>query len=155
VKTYSINCGKDKHLIGLDDDGVLHLIDHDIEEEETQEAFGDTTSECYQAYKLLLTSPKDALVISVNHGFTDMIQLCLDIGADIHYDNDAPLLAACHEKRLNVVKMLVEAGANVNAHKIVRQEGPMVMIQISAVRTARHRSTPEVVEYLKSVGAVE
>ena len=59
-----------------------------------------------------------ALHCAVNQGHPDMVQVLIDVGADIDTRNDdghSPLHCASQEGALEVVKMLVEAGAGVNA----------------------------------------
>ena len=60
---------------------------------------------------------------------------------------DAPLITAIGSKKLELVKFLVESGANVN-QKFTSSLGP-----ISPLKTALEANAPEIVQYLLQHGA--
>lgn len=49
---------------------------------------------------------------------TKGVELLLDKGADIHYNNEYALMNAVEQKNLELVKFLVERGANINQQEI-------------------------------------
>lgn len=67
-----------------------------------------------------------ALSVAVSMGRIDIAEVLLNAGASVdgpridHHNGDAPapLLSAVHGKDLNMVKLLLEAGANVNAKNL-------------------------------------
>lgn len=53
------------------------------------------------------------LIEAAEAGDVNRVRLLLDDGADIHYNNDRALRVAVSRKKLDVVKLLLERGANV------------------------------------------
>lgn len=60
------------------------------------------------------TTGSTALTWSCIHGHKDVVSLLLKNGADIHVNNDYPIHMASHHDKLEIVKLLLETGANVN-----------------------------------------
>lgn len=117
--TYRHECCGQIHRIILDDDGVLTLTDHDIDEEETLAAFDENVSSCYKLYLKLTRSTKHldlSLRRACERSNTELAKLCLALGADVHVTNDMPIRAAADKENLPLVKMLVEAGANIHSN---------------------------------------
>jgi ankyrin repeat protein len=107
-----------------------------LEEEENVNYFNGGTGET-----LLFWSAKE--------GYTDLVRLLLDRGADIeqsefHVSGSTPLIKAAFEGHIEVVKLLIERGANVNH---VNDSG------WTAIKYAIAQNHKEVVEVLSLAGA--
>ena len=60
--------------------------------------------------------PNEMLIQSCKHGFLPGVKLAIESGANIHYNNDAPILYSSLNGHIDVVKYLVEGGANVRTN---------------------------------------
>jgi len=58
--------------------------------------------------------PDTRLVMGCRHGLLDVIKNALKAGANIHYLNGHPIRVACQEKNLEIIKYLLEHGAETN-----------------------------------------
>jgi len=81
MKTYSIECSGEVHRIGLDDEGVLQLLDHDIEEEEASCMMGDKGSNCYRVLNGVKRNPIKWMMVAVANDWDEIERLCIDLGA--------------------------------------------------------------------------
>mgnify|MGYP000500497529 CR=1 FL=1 len=54
-----------------------------------------------------------ALVISTVNKNTDILNMLLDNGADIHYNDDEAISVAVYSENVNVIKILIKRGANI------------------------------------------
>ena len=81
----------------------------------------------------------NALIEASSGGHLDIVKYLVENGADIHAENDYALIWASNYGHLEVVKYLVENGANIHAEND------------EALRTARWNEDLEVVKYLESL----
>ena len=56
-----------------------------------------------------------ALLAAVHHGHTNCVEILLDHGADVHIDNDLPLIEACRKRHTQIILCLLKYGAMVDA----------------------------------------
>jgi len=75
------------------------------------------------------------------NGCLETVKRLVSIGANVHFENDAPVRYASEMGHLNIIKYLVSVGANVRA------------LDDLAVELASFNYLYEVVQYLVSVGA--
>ena len=61
------------------------------------------------------TRRKSPLEVSIGRGFHSMVQVLLEGGADIEDPRYSPLTDAILEKRLDLVKLLIKHGADINS----------------------------------------
>ena len=64
-----------------------------------------------------------AIKIASEHGYTAVVKLLLDHGADIHVDEDIPLKQTIHEHRIDTAQLLLERKADVH----VKGDMPIVL----------------------------
>lgn len=142
MKKYKITCSHETHHIGLDSEGNVHLLNHDIEEQETFEAFGEEISNCYKVVRDLEDDAYQVLLDASMAGYLPLVELAVDY-ADFTTRQLSRALsdAATFDDDVEIVKYLHEAGGNVNHH----QGEPIVM--------ASANSNVLVVEYLIANGA--
>ena len=88
----------------------------------------------------------DALRSAVYKGFTAIVALLLDRGAQLHYAHDRALRDAAYWGHLETTTLLLDRGADPNAHP-VREK--------TAVQEARDRGHLEVVALLLARGAID
>jgi len=159
VKTYEIICGRECHLLGVDNDGKLHLLNHNIDEEETLRMMGEAPCACYKFYLDAQTN-LDSHFLSVNSkGHTSLIRCCLDLGADIHACNDEALRLACETGSPKLVRILVEQGANIhaihNSTAIVRTKEGEEFAVGTPLTLAIKRNHSEIMHILVDAGALK
>lgn len=63
----------------------------------------------------IVSKEKKFLVICAAHGKTEFVKYLLEKGHDVHESNDAALQTACDSGYARIVKLLLDAGANVHA----------------------------------------
>jgi len=145
METYEIECSGEIHEIGVDDEGCIHLLNHDVEEEETNAMLGDEVSSCYEMLDCLLHWPqeclwdaahagnlehvklavacradlygKDCLVLQLAaaNGYLEVVKYCIDKGIDFHKDNQLVLRRAIDGKNYEVAEYLLKLGAEAQA----------------------------------------
>ena len=86
------------------------------------------------------------LVWASEHGYTDIVRYLIQNGADFRTDHNSALCLATKYGHLEVVKILVETGADVNDKKIYK--GPHSILSLAC-----ENGRLDLVEYLVSVGA--
>jgi len=156
MNKYKVLCENEIHHLGLDGDGEVHILNHDIEEEETLDAMGLPVSECFYLYQRLITDIDNALVCSVESEHRpDWINLCLDAGADIHYRNNFMLRIACTWGDYPVARVLVERGANVNCQSefTIGDSDKTQYYMQTPLYNARLHQNEQIVSLLKEAGA--
>ncbi|WP_182302531.1 ankyrin repeat domain-containing protein [Cohnella cholangitidis] len=91
-----------------------------------------------------------------------LVKLLIDKGADVEYSWNAnrPLIHAVMENNLDTVKLLVEAGADVNAlapygEYFIGDNKHYIPEQFTALDCAIMWEHPEIAEYLRSAGGTE
>ena len=60
--------------------------------------------------------PNELLIKSARNGFLKGVQMALNNGADIHYQNDWPLRFASHNGHTDIVKLLIDNGSDIHAN---------------------------------------
>jgi len=138
VKTLKRDCGGNTHQIGLDENGQLHLLDHDIEEEETLKLMGLETSCCYNTYYHLVDNPDAVLVVAAMKDDADLICMAVSCGADVDTSEAIALRNAVYRRKPSTIKVLLEEGATSLS---------------AALNTAINHSFKEIVELLLEFGA--
>lgn len=83
----------------------------------------------------------DPLTIAVNNNNLELVKRLVELGADIHIQDDLPLTQACFIGNLEIVEFLVEQGANVNYDDHKGRK---------AIDFAEQEGYTEIVNYLKS-----
>jgi ankyrin repeat protein len=81
------------------------------------------------------------LVIAINNNNLNLTQELIKLGANIHHNNDFPLISACFFGHFEIVKCLVENGAFIN---VIDEEGE------SPFQIAEKGGFKEIVDYLKT-----
>jgi len=89
---------------------------------------------------------RDALIEAARRGHTTVIKRLLFEGVDADSQN-AALVSAVINNRVEAVKLLIKAGADVNAREELFDRTPLMY--------ARSKAGQEVVKLLKGAGAVE
>ena len=72
----------------------------------------------YEHNKLKTTAQSSPLILASHNGYTEIVKLLLEAGADVNhksFDGATALILASRNGHTEVVKLLLEAGANVNA----------------------------------------
>jgi len=120
MKTYEVECCGHIHRIGLDKDGELYLLDHDIEEEEALAEMGIETSECFGIVRDLQELPAtDTLIQAIANEDLLLMELAFALGAkpqgeDVlmgdYYSHGEPLSEAVQTGNFDIVKRLFDAG---------------------------------------------
>jgi len=105
-------CGETLHEIALDDDGNLHLLNHDLEEEEALAAMGLETAECYNTYKRIHECSDDILCAAAVEGNIEMAHIAIASGADVDCGNSQPMRYAASYGRIEMIQWLLDKGAN-------------------------------------------
>jgi len=159
MKLYEITCGTCKHQIGLNEKGSLHLLDHDIEEEETLVMMGVKPCRCYDTLLKLESGVNSAFLQGAFENDIELTRICIGLGADVHYMENEALYYACRFGYLGMVKTLIQHGADVNRpykfslncrnYQGVKTSHHSVNI-LKASKDCRHQ---EVVQYLTELGA--
>lgn len=54
------------------------------------------------------------LMISITNNDLDMVKYLVESGADIHYDNESPLIESCSYGYIDIVVLLLESGADIH-----------------------------------------
>ena len=170
MKTYKIPCSSEVHRIGLDDEGYLHALGHEDEEEERIAAeLGDDPAECIALLlKIEEAESLDGLLIDyAKKGNAGAVDLLLESGADVHAENNWALAWASANGHAAVAKLLLESGADVHARddlalqwasgrghmavaKLLLESGADVHAEDDyALRAASYGSHTEVLELLE------
>ena len=58
---------------------------------------------------------RTALICAAQYGHDDIVKMLIEAGADVNSEGRSALLQAAREGRVDVVKMLIEAGADLNS----------------------------------------
>jgi len=120
MKAYKIECQGEIHEIGIDRDGGVHLLNHDIEEEETLCLLGEKPSECFR----IVHSSGEVLVEAIAARDIGIVDLAMAVGADLGEKCGMdmfgarrvhPLTLAASKGFVDIVSMLLQAGANPKA----------------------------------------
>jgi ankyrin repeat protein len=85
---------------------------------------------------------KNPLIVAAENGYTDIVKLLIDSGADVNYKN--LLITAVKNGHTNIVKLLIDAGADVN---YVDPRGDTALI------LAAFNDRPKIVKLLINAGA--
>ncbi len=112
---------------------------------------------------LSYTGIDESLTWSVaKNNSTALVEIIIDRGADIEYSWNAnrPLIHAVMENNLDTVKLLVEAGADLNAlapygEYFIGEYKQYIPDQFTALDCAIMWERPEIEEYLRSAGGSE
>jgi len=67
-------------------------------------------------------SPRDKLITGAKEGLIWLVQNALDAGADVHTDNDTALRIASYNGYTEIVKLLLDAGANPFANSVLTHD---------------------------------
>jgi len=160
MKVFTIECCGEEHRIGLDEDGKRHLLDCDLEEEEAREVLGEEPSQCYRMYGATNSDcVNQSLCNFVCNGDAKKICLCLNLGADVHWNHNEALRLAIMGCDLNTAKLLIDRGANVNdSRKVMLWGSPAGYSSnawVSILEEAQRYGPLEMVKLLKEAGAEE
>jgi len=79
-----IRCCKQWHQVLYDGSQVI-LPEHNTEEEETADLFGERTSSCFDFLKLMQDQPEKHLYIAAFRGDIERARIALAMGADVNY----------------------------------------------------------------------
>jgi len=115
IKTFEVECNGSYHRIQVDDNDELHLLDHDIDEEETLYELGGKVALCYHILLRLEKDPDDILTVASAKGDTSIVSLALAVGANVQAYNNEALRSSAREGHSDVVSQLLQAGADANA----------------------------------------
>ena len=75
----------------------------------------------YMVMKIMLNNNEsiknvnDQFIKASKYGYIEVIKLLIDLGADIHAEDDQAIINASWEGHLSVVKLLIKLGANIHA----------------------------------------
>jgi len=114
MKAYEIECSGEIHELGIDGEGVFHLFDHDIEEEEAVHMLGEEPSECFQLVTALSDDPDKVLLNSTVGSNFKLLRPILAAGADPNVGDGIVLLQALHNEDWEAAELLLEYGADPN-----------------------------------------
>jgi len=150
VKTYEIECGGELHEIGLDDEGCLHLLNHDIEEEEASCLLGEgDCSRCFKVLRAVEQLNVEDFCNSIRKEEIEIARLFVDAGFEFDYASGHPLHLAIICCSANVVEFLIECGADVNRH-IYTDNG---IVPLSHLAVAQYYRDERVIKALEDAGA--
>jgi len=113
MKTYKVACEGEHHHLGLDDYKKLHLLNHDIEEEETLLHLGDYTSTCYRIMQELLSDPNKALESAHFQNSVELIKLAVSFGATDPAQRPSCVDWAILVSSPAILEYLISTGVNV------------------------------------------
>jgi ankyrin repeat protein len=91
----------------------------------------------------------NALAECAEHGKLDWVKFLIAAGANVHAFKDYALLWACENGHLEIVKELIKAGANVHA----KYEGSFA--PTTALETAKRKDHQDIVDFLEDYIAKE
>jgi len=114
MKLYETCCGDETHRISIDDNGVFHLLDHDLEEEETLKELGGDTPWCLTLVNALSTCPDGCLFAAAESGDLALAKIAIDSGAKIAHESRNALLSAVTKNNVNIVKYFLSEACDVN-----------------------------------------
>jgi ankyrin repeat protein len=140
-KTYELECmGTDVTVVI--DDGGIEFQGWDEEVEIAAQALGLEPSTCWIIVQAIKDDTLgDVLVWAAEEGYSNVVALLLDVGADAHAMDDYALRVAAEEGHADAVALLLDAGANVHARND------------QALRFAAEKGHSPVVELLLNAGA--
>jgi len=150
MKIFCIHCSDEIHRIGITSLGTIELLDCDHDEEETREHLDDAPSQCYLIAQQALEDPSNLLEKATRVDGLELAKLCIEAGADVHYQNEKPLTNAVFRRNLDIVKILLNSGANPNIITFT-----LIHDKIPLLSFARLYSSPEIVSALVGAGAEE
>jgi len=112
MKTFKVPCGMEMHQIGVDEEGTIHLCDHDIDEEETAYAMGDRASRCFQLLIRMEQEPEWLLSETVHNRLEARLGILAAAGLDLGMKDGELLHLAARTNWPEGVKILLDAGVN-------------------------------------------
>ncbi|MCJ1342795.1 hypothetical protein MMC31_000984 [Peltigera leucophlebia] len=102
-----------------------------------------------------VASNGESFLAAARLGNLEAVQLLLLYGADVNYPTVTPyftaLQLAIHNEKIELVKIFLDAGSNVNAS--YREEGEQTALQSAVIRMTRSSLRLEVVQMLLAAGA--
>jgi len=107
-------CGDDEHELELDNDGELHMLHHDIEEEEALKVMGLPTSRCFRLLNELERDPEFILIGAAKRNEYHLAMLAIQYGANVRVAGEAAIVFAAKNGNFPLAKALVEKGSNPN-----------------------------------------
>ena len=114
-RPFEIECMGHKVSVIIDDDGI-EFLGWDEEAEMAVQALGLDPSICWILAQAIENDQLDNLLASASdNGQAALVELLIDIGADVRADNDYALLLASINGHADVVQILLDAGADVHA----------------------------------------
>jgi len=119
-RLFEIPCMNEIHHIGLNDEDCLHLLDHDVEEEETLHALGENTSHCFHLLLRLERRPTHELMIAAAGGWYDVAELCLHCGGDPREKNNWAMRLADNNGHKALSGLLLRHITKLNALDMAR-----------------------------------
>jgi ankyrin repeat protein len=121
-KFFELDCGEDEPVVmERREDGELIFHGWDRNAELAAIELGFEPSTCFLVWEAAKNNwLDDAMIKAVKKGKTAAVAALLAAGADVHawdgvHEHDAALLWAADECHADIVKVLLEAGANVHA----------------------------------------
>jgi len=110
---YEVICNKETHRLVLDDEGVLRMLDHDANEEETSSILGDETSWCYKTLRGLESDPSSWIVSAAAMNNKPLLNIAIKMGGDPNSHQGQALVNAAQNGHTEVVRILLDNGADV------------------------------------------
>ena len=116
IKTYNVRCGDEIHRFGLDDQGMeVSMLDHDWEAEQIAAQLGAELPGCmYWIKKAVRDHPDSLLNDAATSDQAGIVDLALDLGANVDAWDGEPINHAASSGYIAVVRLLLGRGANPN-----------------------------------------
>jgi len=115
IKIYRVWCRGRQHRIGLGDNGTLHALDCDLEEEETLAHLGDEPSSgCFNVISLLRTDLDRALSDGASCNDLAVVKLALACRAGISKNNYDAFFWAVSMGHTEIVEHMIEQGVYID-----------------------------------------
>jgi len=154
MKTYKVQCQDKIHRVGVDDEGCIHLLDHDIEEEETNYSLGGDCSRCFAVLKAVEQLDEGRFSNAVAEGDLDIVRLYLDAGFDIDYADGYTVHLAIIHSNSDIVEHLIKCGVDVNgSFGVIDINGSKK--PLSHLSLARRCGDERIAKLLEDAGAKE
>jgi ankyrin repeat protein len=116
IKTHELKCMGHKVSVIIDEDGI-EFLGWDEEAEIAVQALGLDPSICWILAQAIENDELDDLLVDASkNGQAAMVELLIDVGADVHAYTDQALRWASINGHAAVVQMLLDAGARVYAN---------------------------------------
>jgi len=105
---HHVDCNSGKHRIGITDNGEMHLLDCDAEEEEAKLHLGDDPCNCFILFTRVSTDPSSVIYDSINHHDIELLELVLKAGFDIRNVSHPCFLSTCYGGDTSALRVYIE-----------------------------------------------